>query len=351
MDVEGCTALSALSQSDPREVGKALLPWLRARNGEASDLAIADVSRPAIGGSSDTYFLNVDIGDRRERWVVRIEATEYQVYQHPTLEWQYRVMKELGKAGQVPAPPVLWYEADTDIVGAPFFLMERVEGSVPTQMYHSDGLLKEATPAAREAMWLSAVEALAQIHKTDVEPFRFLDRPELGATGLDQEIAAWDDYARWTGVPLQPVQERTRLWLADHAPAHGMTGLAWGDARPGNMIFRDNRCRAVLDWETVSLGGAESDLGWWLFYDWFVTDGIGAPWLDGYGTRDQFVRAWEEFAGRKAQDLHWHEVFATWRFILIRDRAIDLARKVYGHNPYELPDPDPMLVRLEMLTG
>jgi aminoglycoside phosphotransferase (APT) family kinase protein len=306
------------------------LPWLYARMPEATQILLPEPQRPDAGESSETFFLGPLIrkgGHQfRERWVLRVEATDHRIYRDPSVERQYRVMRLLAQGGTVPVPRVFWFEPDRSVLGAPFFIMERVEGRVPSQFHHSTPFLAELSPASREALWLSAIETLARIHRSDAAPFSFLDRPQLGPTGLDQEIAEWDAYVLWSGAALHPVQERARQWLDAHMPAARPTGLAWGDARPGNLIFDQGGCRAVLDWETASLGGAETDLGWWLFYDWLITDGFGVARLDGLHGAAQFIRTWEQFAGRKAQAIEWHEVFATWRFSVIANRSWRLMR-------------------------
>ena len=148
-----------------------------------------------------------------------------------------------------------------------------------------------------------------QFNLSKAERAAFLNRPALGVTGLDQEISAWDAYLGWAGVPPHPVLEKARGWISAHLPAHRPTGLAWGDARLGNMVFLEQRCRAVLDWETASLGGAESDLGWWIYYDWWVAEGTGVPRLDGIGGREETIRAWEDAIGRKAEAMPALEAF------------------------------------------
>jgi aminoglycoside phosphotransferase (APT) family kinase protein len=338
---------------NPEAIRAGLSTWLRGRLPGAERIELAPLAK-AAGGSSETYFVDAAISEggaaRREAWVLRVEPTEHQIYQDADVGRQFRVLREVAACTKAPVPQALWHEADAAAIGAPFFLMARVEGALPDPFHHGRGLLAEAAPAQREAMWASAIETLAEIHKAPVEPFGFLGRPELGASGLDQEIALWDAYVRWTGNPLHPVQERTRRWLDDHAPRERPTGLAWGDARPGNLVFRDARCVAVLDWETASLGGAETDLGWWLFYDWFVTDGCGFPRLEGLGGPAAFLAAWEGAAGRKARDVGWHEVFATWRFSLIRDRAMQLAAAA-GVTIEGAPPDDPIVDRLARLIA
>jgi aminoglycoside phosphotransferase (APT) family kinase protein len=347
--------MALVSHRDPEDVKRAILPWLQARLSDAEQIDLPTPRKPDAGGSSDTYFLSpriVERGrERQEDWVLRIENTGFQVYQHPTIERQYRVMRVLKERSNVPVPAMIWYEPDRRTLGESFFVMQRVVGQIPSYLYHADGFLTQVTPAARAAIWLSAVEALAGIHRTDLESFRFLSRPQFGATGLDQEIALWDGYLRWSGAPVRPIQQRARQWLLDHVPSRRPTGLAWGDARIGNMVFHDNRCVAVIDWETVSLGGAESDLGWWLFYDWMVSEGWGVPRLEGLGEREDTIKAWEEFASRQAFDLAWHEMFATWRFSLISDRARHLMRMMQMPDPLPADLKSPPAERLAMLLS
>jgi aminoglycoside phosphotransferase (APT) family kinase protein len=260
-------------------------------------------------------------------------------------------MDLVGRAGAAPVPAMLWFEADPDILGAPFFVMDRVDGTVPDERYHSRGVLFDASPADRQAMWLSGIEAMAAVHRTPLDGTDFLARPALGATGLDQEIAVWDAYLAWANIPDHPTLLRARRWLADHVPAQRPTGLAWGDARLGNMVFRDNGCRGVLDWETASLAGAETDLGWWLYYDWWITEGTGVPRLDGIGDRDDTIRAWEQFAGRRADAMDWHEMFGTYRFAIISERAVALMAAAGSGIAVGGGDANPAIERLRQLLG
>jgi hypothetical protein len=92
----------------------------------------------------------------------------------------------------------------------------------------------------------------------------------------------------------------------------------------GNMIFRDDRVVAVLDWDMVSLSGAESDLAWWTIMDFLYTDSAGVARLDGIGSPAATVSAWETAAGRPVRDLSFHLVFAAYRMAAILVRLADL---------------------------
>jgi len=345
--------MSIPSQRDALTLQTVMRDWLSARMPDATHIDLPPVRAAEGGSSSETLFIDPIVtrgGETRQHhWVLRIQATGHQVYQDPSVERQFRVMEMVARQGGVPVPAVLWFEGDAGLLGAPFFVMDRVEGAVPHERYHSQGVLFDATPAERRAMWLSGIRAMAAIHAIDPAHAAFLGRPELGPTGLDQEIAAWDGYLSWADVPAHPVLVRARQWLTDHAPAHRPTGVAWGDARLGNMIFRDGQCVAVLDWETASLGGAETDLGWWLYYDWWITEGTGVQRLEGIGGREETIRAWEDAAGRHAEAMDWHEMFGTYRFAIISERAIALAVAAGAQLGVTGGDSNPAVARLRQL--
>jgi aminoglycoside phosphotransferase (APT) family kinase protein len=344
--------MAAPIQRDEALTRQSLTRWLCAQLPQAA-IEITGYIVPAAGNSSETLLVDVQVTEksyrRLEKWVVRIQASSFQVYQDPSVAKQFRVMDALSRYTAVPIPRPRWLELDPAPLGAPFFVMDRVEGQVPTR-HHGCAWLVQATPTRRERLWLSAMEALALLHKTDAALVGFLNRPALGPTGLDQEIATWNTFLEWSHIPAHPTLERGQRWLEDHAPVHRPTGLSWGDAQLGNMIFHGSRCVALLDWETVSLAGAEADLAWWLTVDHFYSASMGIARLPGLGDRDATISAWQHFAGRKAHDMEWHEMFAAFRLSAITERAIALSAAAGQPLPGIGPgDANPFLRHLEHL--
>ncbi len=152
----------------------------------------------------------------------------------------------------------------------------------------------------------------------------FLDKPELGPTGFDQIFNYWGKSFEWAarGKP-QPVAEAAWEWLNANMPTSRPTALSWGDCRIANVLFApDGSVRAVVDWEMLSLGGHEMDLGWWLFLDDFHA--FETTRLPGLGTRADTVERWEAGTGEKANDLHWYDVFAGFRFAIVMMRLAQM---------------------------
>src|SRR3546814_7515712 len=91
------------------------------------------------------------------------------------------------------------------------------------------------------------------------------------------------------------------------------------------MLVAQGRCPALLAWEPASLGGGDGDLGWWLFYDRMVSATADVPRLDGLPDAAATLALWEAAAGRRAEAMEWHLVFAGYRFALISESARALA--------------------------
>ena len=117
---------------------------------------------------------------------MRVQPTGFQVFPEYDLALQVRTL-ELLAGTNVPVPRALWFEAeDRSVLGAPFYVMARVAGRVPTDQppYHSGGWMTEASPEERAAIWWGGIECIAKIHRLDWKAlgFGFLEKPELGDT-------------------------------------------------------------------------------------------------------------------------------------------------------------------------
>jgi aminoglycoside phosphotransferase (APT) family kinase protein len=220
--------------------------------------------------------------------------------------------------------------------------MGKLEGHVPADNppYTQTGwLLDEATPAVRERVVESGLDALTRIHQTDWRKLEldFLDKPQYGATGIDQQIAYYEQSFEWAakGKP-QPIAEAALDWVKTNKPTGEQhLALAWGDARINNQMFdHDGNVVAVFDWEMVTLADPMMDLAWWLFLDRHFHEGMPAPRLEGFPTREQMLARYEELTGWKPHDIEFYEMFAGLRFAVVMMRIAALVVE------FELLPPD-----------
>lgn len=320
---------------DQRDLGEArrtIERWMAARRPEHPDLAVSELTQPAgTGFSNETLLFDVSwrqgAGRVTESLVLRVRPSGYRVFMEDDFEQQHQILTELGRRG-LRVPPVHELETDPSFLGAPFFLMSKVEGQIPgdTPPYNAEGWLFDMTPAERHRVWRSAVDALCEVHRVGADAeLAFLSKPHRGPSGLEQQLCYYEESLHWAAQGRsQPVAEAAWAWLASHVPARKPTALSWGDARFANMVFGGTECRALLDWEMVSLGGPEMDLGWWLFLDRFCADGYGLQRLDGLGTRQETIDLWEAQTGYTASDIEFYEVFAGFRFAIVMMRLAQM---------------------------
>ena len=321
-------------QRDPELTARQLTDYLARKMPDARDVLVTKVTPPeATGFSSDTLIFNAawtSAGQRHEQGMVaRVRPTGYAVFPEYDIALQYNVVKALGERTDIPVPKVHWLEEDESILGAPFYVMDKVEGRIPgdNPPYHVAGWVTEIEPAERAALWWDGLDVLARIHQLDWKAlgFGFLDRKQFGPAGLEQQLNYYDRYFEWAKRGRDnPIAAAAFEWLKSNRPPSSYLGICWGDSRIGNMIFKDGRCMAVLDWEMVTLGDPIQDLAWWLFLDRHHSEGIATPRLEGFPTREETVARYEQLTGRKADSLHYYEIFAGFRFAVIMMRVAQM---------------------------
>src|SRR5215813_5561370 len=172
----------------------------------AEGLAIANLRAPAnTGFSSETLLFEVHWRERgakrAEKLVARLEPRGFNVFPSYDLTVQFRVMDALAKTG-VPVPAMREHDWSDDTLGAPFYTMEFLDGWVPSDnppMHAAGKMAEEMTPAEREQVWWSGVEAMCRVHEADPEKLGlgFLDEPERGASALTQHLHYHDEYLSW----------------------------------------------------------------------------------------------------------------------------------------------------------
>jgi aminoglycoside phosphotransferase (APT) family kinase protein len=264
-------------------------------------------------------------------------------------------------------PTVRWLEPDPAVLGAPFFVMDRVEGRIPPDVmpYTFEGWLLEASPAERRALQDAQVGLLAGIHALDPvalaaegEDVAFLELPGTGSP-LRRHVDHWRRYYDWARAGRRyPLLEAGFDWLEAHWPVEeGTSTLSWGDARIGNVIFDGFTPVAVLDWEMVGIGPPGLDLSWTIFLHMFfqdLTEQMGLPGLPDMFRAEDVAEAYSARTGVPVDELNidFHVAYAALRHGIVMARIHQ--RQVHFGEAAPVEDPDDAVMhraRLAQLIG
>ncbi len=295
------------------------------------------------GMSSETIILTgrweQDGKHVEEKWVARVAPTaqDVPVFIDYRMDHQYDVIRLVGELTDVPVPQVRWIEPTGDLLGSPFFLMDLVEGIVPPDVmpYTFGGNWFADAPAAKQRELQDAtVEVLAKLHAIPDASgtFGFLaDSDPPGDTPLRRRLnwlTEWYEFAV-PDIGRSELVETALRWLEDNFPtdvAAGEPVLSWGDARIGNVLYRDYRPVAVLDWEMATLGPRELDVSWIIFAHMVFQELGGLAGLPGLPDvmREEDVRAtYRTLTGVELGELRWFYVYSAviWCCVFMRTGA------------------------------
>ncbi|MCW2767824.1 MAG: aminoglycoside phosphotransferase [Nocardioides sp.] len=297
----------------------------------------------ANGMSSETLILDAtwreNGAEQVGRYVARVApaAEDVPVFPEYALQEQFDAIRLVGELTDVPVPQVRWMEPTGDVLGTPFFLMDRVEGVVPRDVLpynFGDNWLHDASPEDQHRLQDNTVEAIAKLHAIpDAEStFAFLDPHQPGDTPLARNLArtrAWYDFAV-ADIGRSPMVERALAWLETSLPDTGSnpgeTVLCWGDSRIGNVLYQDFEPVAVLDWEMAAIGPRELDVSWIVFaHQVFesITGMLEMPGMPHFLREEDVKASYERLSGVPLGDLHWFHVYnaVQWSIVFMRTGA------------------------------
>jgi aminoglycoside phosphotransferase (APT) family kinase protein len=324
--------VAAATGRDPAATEHVLRSWLQERLGGVS-VAVGDLAIPAAGFSNETIlgearWRDAEGADHRRPFVLRVGATSHQLYPDNEVLRQAEVMRAL--AGLVPVPAVWLHEADPAVLGAPFFLMDRVDGWVPPDLpsWHKRGWVLDLAPADRGRLYDNGLAAMAALHALDwraVAPFL---EPAGEGPALRQYVDSVERWHEWCLPSIDvgaDVIAAALAFVVDRGPDDAAEAISWGDARVGNIIYADDlSVAALVDWEQTTIAPPGLDLGWWLMFEHYLSEAQGVQPLDGVPGRAGTIERYEELHGRAIPDVDYYEVLAGLVFALINSRLLAL---------------------------
>ena len=305
-----------------------LQAWLATK---VASPTITSLTRPeSTGMSSETVLFDAHWDGAAHALVARLSPDPENLPVFPTydLDRQFQAMRVVGELDAAPVPPVLWCEPDPSPIGTPFIVMGQVDGVVPPDVLpydFGDSWVFDATAEQQQQLEDTSVAVLASLHGIDARAhFGFMPWPSGSA--LRAHVDATWDYYQWVaeGTP-SPLIERCFEWMEKHWPSdEGPTVLSWGDARIGNMLYRDFAPVAVLDWEMVGFGPPEIDLAWFIFLHRFFEDlaaNYGFPGMPQFLQRDHVCATYERLSGYAPRNMDFFEMYAALRHGIVMSRV------------------------------
>jgi len=299
--------------------GARLARWISAAGGPASGQELTGIELIAGGRSNLTYRLDLAAAPRL---VLRRPPLGHVLPTAHDMTREYRVLTALqGTAIPVPAPVA--FCQDAEVIGAPFYLMEYVDGLVLRT--REDG--EQVTPGQARQLSERLTEMLAAIHQ--------LDLAAAGLTGfgrpdgyLARQLARWQRQWELSATREVPGYHRLVERLTAGLPADGDGTLVHGDFRLDNMLVvlggRPD-IAAVVDWDMSTLGDPLADLGLTLMY-WadaadedlrMINVGAGVTSLPGFFSRAELASRYAELTGRDISGIGYYMAFGCFKLAVV----------------------------------
>jgi aminoglycoside phosphotransferase (APT) family kinase protein len=314
-----CAAVTAIVDTPEQAAALELPPLLVRRPLEdyldSHGLGAGPIEAEPVGDGHSNITYLIRRGD--EEWVLRRPPRPpLPPSAHDVLR-EARLLKAVEHA-EVRTPRVLVACDDEAVIGAPFYVMEKVEGDVITTELPAD----LDTPEQRGRTAEELIDSLVEIHAVDWQacglegygkPTGYLERQLRRFSGL------------WEHNKTREVEvlERTTDWLAANLPESPPATIVHGDYRLGNTMFAPGapaRLVAIFDWELATIGDPLADLGYLTATypepgdaDFTLFSLAAVTTREGFPTRDQLIARYEERSGRSMSSVRWYQTLALWK--------------------------------------
>jgi aminoglycoside phosphotransferase (APT) family kinase protein len=301
--------------ADPAVVGPYLAAVL-----EDERWRSVSVEMIAAGMSNLTYVVTPGGGSPDDAVILRRPPTGAVLATAHDMAREYKVITGLGPTA-VPVPRTLHLCEDTAVLGAPFYVMERVVGlHVVSEL--PAGYADE--PAQRRAIGDGLVDVLADLHGVDYAAVGLGDfgRPE---GFMARQVRRWTQQWDATRDRDRPDMDALAARLAETVPVTQRDGVTHGDYRLDNCLLdpgTPGRIRAVLDWEMSTLGDPLADLALLLVYwpeagEQLPATQSSVTSLPGFPTRAEVAERYAARTGLDLSGLNWYVGFAYFKFAAI----------------------------------
>ena len=301
---------------------------MRAKTGDPGARILEVSPLPGHAGFGYSFMLErTTAGEPSGKLVLRVAPEGVRIAGPADVVRQARIMKSLADT-DVPVPPILWYGDEAEFFGRPYF----VDGFV-------DGFKLADVTLPRDqarAYARTGIETLAALHRVPWQP----RRDAWGSiTELSEEMKRLDHLLDRDTLDPKIVARGPELRekLRSSLPKSPRVGIVHGDFQFSNVLFKDHKTAAVIDWEISMLGPTLLDLGWVCFFaDRASFVDAGAVNTATPLSPDEIVDIYSKSAGVpiSMDEVRWFRAFAGYRFGVITCFNVMLHRRGKRHDPH-----------------
>lgn len=288
------------------------------------------------GGHSNLTYL-VEAGGRE--LVLRRPPFGAKIATAHDMSREYRILSRLADV-YPKAPRARLFCDDESVVGAPFYLMDRVRGVILRKQTAPDGV--ELSPETMRAVSEALVDGLAELHSVD---YAAAGLGELGHPEgyVRRQVEGWTKRYQAARTDDVPGVEQAARWLADHMPEERDAALVHNDFKYDNLVLDPDDLShivAVLDWEMATIADPLMDLGTSLGY-WVDPDDpdelrmlpVGPTTLPGNLTRAGVVERYASATGRDTSEILFYYVYGLFKIAVIAQQIYHRFKMGESHDP------------------
>ena len=303
-----------------------------------NDLEIYQIRQFPGGYSNLTYLIETSEGE----FVLRRPPFGANIKSAHDMGREFRVLRMLGPVYERIPRPVLYCE-NPEVLGAPFYLMERVKGIILRNRLPEN---IELSPEVMRNLSTAAIDNLAALHRLDIHTTGLIDlgKPE-GYIG--RQVSGWIERYYKSETDAIPGMDELARWMPKHQPADGLPSLIHNDYKYDNLVLDpDNLAdiKAVLDWEMCTVGDPLMDLGVTLAY-WIepqeadlLSASIGnLTWLPGNLLRRELAERYAQQSKRNIEQLLFYYIFGTFKIGVIVQQIYARYKKGLTQDPRFAP--------------
>jgi aminoglycoside phosphotransferase (APT) family kinase protein len=265
------------------------------------------------GGKSN---LTYEVSDGGQSWVLRRPPLGHVLATAHDMAREYRVISALRGTG-VPVPETFALCQDTEVIGAPFYLMQKVEGTA----YRWKEQLEPLGPERTRKISADLIDILARLHAVNPAEVALSDfgRPQ---GFLARQVSRWNKQLGASRCRALPAADELHARLAASVPPESPPGIVHGDYRLDNVLTDDaDRLAAVIDWEMATLGDPLTDLALMLIYQRFARELGGAiasaSLAPGYLAEDEVIARYEASSQRDLTHFGFYLGLAAYKLAVI----------------------------------